>query len=270
MTYSADGQLAATFPVTKGEYLIGWLPVTSNGQDYVAVQYIGGSWKLFDLRTGQSQPLSAPPQPYSLLAPDAPPVARVSDSPDGRSYVLQLLDGQGQPVGEPVNAGFGLDRIMIAPDGRAVAFTRFNPETSVYQQQIEIWRDGRLAAVPNTDTVYYAGSFVWGPLTWRVESAAVQNSGSTQPDFDCPGALPPRLAVGGQGQVIPGGGVNNLRAQPSRSAAKIGEIPENAVFSVEDGPACADGLVWWQVNYNGQSGWTVEGQDGTYYLEPVG
>jgi WD40 repeat protein len=32
------------------------------------------------------------------------------------------------------------------------------------------------------------------------------------------------------------------------------------------GPVCADGQVWWQVNYQDQVGWTVEGRDDVYWL----
>lgn len=40
-------------------------------------------------------------------------------------------------------------------------------------------------------------------------------------------------------------------------------------FTVVGGPRCESGVQWWQVNYNGRVGWTVEGDGFTYYLEPV-
>ena len=33
---------------------------------------------------------------------------------------------------------------------------------------------------------------------------------------------------------------------------------------VLSGPVCANGLTWWQVNYRGMIGWTVEGQNGQH------
>jgi Tol biopolymer transport system component len=80
--------------------------------------------------------------------------------------------------------------------------------------------------------------------------------------------LPPRLVIGGQGQVTPGE-ANNVRDIPARSGTKIGEIPAEAVFTVLDGPVCADEFHWWQVDYQGLIGWTVEGSGSDYFVEPV-
>mgnify|MGYP005840256527 CR=1 FL=1 len=86
-----------------------------------------------------------------------------------------------------------------------------------------------------------------------------------------PGYLPPRLSIGGQGRVAPGGFPNNIRSLPGSSGDKIGEIPPGGVFTVLDGPRCStlDKIVWWQVRYNTTFGWTAEGQGGVYWLEPV-
>ncbi len=88
------------------------------------------------------------------------------------------------------------------------------------------------------------------------------------PYGQCPGFLPSRLTPGGWGRVTPGL-PNNVRAQPSYSANWIGQIPAGATFQVLGGPVCADSTAWYQVNYGGLIGWTVEGQAGTYWLEPV-
>jgi len=79
----------------------------------------------------------------------------------------------------------------------------------------------------------------------------------------------PRLAVGGRGRVTPGT-PNVLRSLPGRgsNSVVVGEIPGGGIFNVLAGPQCADGIYWWQVNYNGAIGWTGEGQGTTYWLEP--
>jgi hypothetical protein len=84
----------------------------------------------------------------------------------------------------------------------------------------------------------------------------------------CNPNLPPRLMIGGRGRVTPGL-PNNIRQGPGSSTKYVGEIPVGGVFTVLDGPRCASGMSWWQVNYNGIVGWTVEGQGADYWVEPV-
>jgi hypothetical protein len=112
-----------------------------------------------------------------------------------------------------------------------------------------------------------------------VPATSVPDSGQPQPTANpgnppgggtttsCPGALPPRLTVGGQGRVTPGV-PNKVRANPSTAAAQVGQIPGEGVFSVLAGPQCADGYQWWQVNYQGLIGWTADGNGTEYWVEP--
>jgi hypothetical protein len=85
----------------------------------------------------------------------------------------------------------------------------------------------------------------------------------------CASALPPRLVIGKSGRVTPGI-PNNLRQGPGSSTSYVGEIPPGGVFTVLDGPRCASGMAWWQVSYNGLTGWTPEGQGSEYWVEPTG
>jgi hypothetical protein len=84
----------------------------------------------------------------------------------------------------------------------------------------------------------------------------------------CPGSLPARLTIGLVARVLPGD-ANNVRDQASRSGAIVGQIPGNMTFAVLEGPACADDLTWYRVDYNGIIGWTVEGAGDEYFLEPL-
>ncbi len=78
-----------------------------------------------------------------------------------------------------------------------------------------------------------------------------------------------RLAPGIQARVVPGL-PNNLRSGPDRANPVLSEIPGGATFEVIDGPRCdSNGIVWWEVDYNGQRGFTAEGGDGEYYVEPL-
>lgn len=90
---------------------------------------------------------------------------------------------------------------------------------------------------------------------------------SVSPNPACP--LPPRMVVGQTGIVdasfpLP----NRLRSSPSLNGAQIGLMRPNEIFTVISGPTCANGILWWQVNYNGRVGWTAEGQGGQYYIRP--
>jgi len=88
----------------------------------------------------------------------------------------------------------------------------------------------------------------------------------------CPNGLISRLAPNRQARVTPGT-PNNLRDLPPSGAAAsniIGQIPGGASFTVVSGPQCgSDGLMYWQVNFNGALGWTAEGDQGVYWLEPA-
>lgn len=83
---------------------------------------------------------------------------------------------------------------------------------------------------------------------------------------DCP---KPRLEIGGQGRVTPGE-PNRMRSTPSTAGEQVGEIPAGSVFDVLDGPECADGFLWWHVEFDGVIGWTAEGNSDAYFAEPIG
>ncbi len=65
------------------------------------------------------------------------------------------------------------------------------------------------------------------------------------------------------------GDANNVRSEPTGDSALLGQIPGGGVFTVLQGPVCGDQRAWWQVDYNGLVGWTVEGAGDTYWVEPI-
>lgn len=85
---------------------------------------------------------------------------------------------------------------------------------------------------------------------------------------NCPSLLPSRLSAGVVGRITPGA-PNNLRTGPSRDNPRLAQIPAGNTVIILDGPMCAGGYTWWQVDYNGIIGWTVEGSGSEYYIEPV-
>lgn len=85
----------------------------------------------------------------------------------------------------------------------------------------------------------------------------------------CPNFVPSRLVVGDRARVTPGD-PNRLRAQ-AVSGDVIGSIPGGGEFTVIGEPFCDsfEGILWWEVDYQGLVGWTAEGQGSTYWLEPI-
>lgn len=116
------------------------------------------------------------------------------------------------------------------------------------------------------------GGFYWWQVTsngvtgWTAEGQAMTYW--TEPT-QCPHSLMSQLLPNTVARVTPGT-PNRLRISPDSNGAVVGEIPGGATFSIVGGPQCGpEGWLWWQVNYNGTVGWTVEGDSTTYWLEPV-
>lgn len=121
---------------------------------------------------------------------------------------------------------------------------------------------------PPNGTVYFCGAYGLEPIGLAAPLPSVTPTPAASAP-SCPAALPPRLTVGGRGRVTPGD-PNNLRAAPGTNQPKVGQIPGEGDFDVLEGPQCASGMYWWRVRYQGQEGWTGEGKDGVYWLEPIG
>lgn len=92
-------------------------------------------------------------------------------------------------------------------------------------------------------------------------------AGETTPQ--CPGALPSRLTVGGQGRVLIWPPLpNRVRIAPDITSAQVGLLPIGVQFTVLAGPYCNNNIAWFQVSYGNLLGWTAEGYAGFYWLEP--
>lgn len=79
---------------------------------------------------------------------------------------------------------------------------------------------------------------------------------------------PPRLTVGRHGIVTPGTPLN-VRSAPGTDAEQLGQMEAGIVFEVTDGPVCAGGINWWNVNGGEFWGfWIAEGAEGAYFVEP--
>lgn len=97
-----------------------------------------------------------------------------------------------------------------------------------------------------------------------------QTEGVCPPDYT--GYLQPRLQIYTDARVTPGGLPNRLRNTPSIDGEQIALIDPGEIIFVVDGPRCdsANRIIWWQVTWNNQTGWTAEGLlPDSYFLEPL-
>ena len=83
---------------------------------------------------------------------------------------------------------------------------------------------------------------------------------------DCSQAPAQRVGVGGQARVVLSMNLLNVRQSPN--GAILTTFNGGDSFSITNGPACADGLYWWQVNRFGTTGWVAEGTASGYFIEP--
>jgi hypothetical protein len=84
-------------------------------------------------------------------------------------------------------------------------------------------------------------------------------------------SLPARLKPNLPGRVrgISTAG-NNLRSSAGLAGEIIQQLPNQMEFIVQSGPNCVDGLNWYEIKTLDEiSGWTAEGSDGLYWVEPT-
>lgn len=263
MVVSPEGALLteATIPDDDAHRYAGygWL---WTGPDALAlgVNYADGRWETITAGTGALVPVAGQVEQVSALAVETSLATRYTVDVGAQSY-FEAFDWQ---VRDPLNDQewtfeyHSYTAPVIAPDGRALAYLDSDG-------MLVIWRDGQARLTGLVRSPY--DTLWWGPVQWQMTGSAAPTVPAET--IACPGALPPRLTVGGQARVVPETTPNNVRSAPATSASTVtGQIPPGAAFTVLDGPVCADGYAWWQVDYSGLVGWTVEGDASAYWLEP--
>ena len=218
----------------------------------------GSSWQMLDPNTMQLQVLPAVPERLSAANP-AGSLALVAEqraNPD--PFWATTLWTVRDAAGNVLPFDYPGANVALAPDGQSMAYVDGDG-------QLVIWHGGQAQATGLPVGGPVVTALFWGATTWRIP---VGSQAAIAP-FVCEGAPPSRLAVGMNGQVVPNTGPNNMRYEPTTISAVMGQIPAGGEFEIVAGPSCADGFVWWQVSYNGVTGWTAEGQGSDYWLEPL-
>jgi hypothetical protein len=269
LVYNDNGALLATIPVpqTDNQFMIDHVLVNFDLHEHIGVLFNDGTWTLLDPMTGANVPPPGPLHFGRAVVPNSAigAVATPSTTGSPTNGTWDIVDVDGRPVGVsiPLNDVPSASQPAFSPDGLAVAYI-----TGTTNQGVEVWRGGQTAVVPPVEEDQLVTAVVWARPAWHVFTGG--SFGEQPPSaFNCPDALPPRLFVGGMGRVVSGGGPNNIRSDPFTTGSIVGEIPEGAEFTVVRGPDCGGDIIWWQVEYNGVSGWTAEGQGQNYFTEPV-
>ncbi len=162
---------------------------------------------------------------------------------------------------------------------------RINPVTNVIEAQIDLHAPlSRLIASP--DAIWalsqqMAALFRIDPQSNQIV-AQLQTGNSVQPTIvptatprvvlwqPCPDAPTSRLKIGDLAYVTKNPPLpNRVRKEPNRDAEIIGLINPAGSMEILEGPACANGWVWWKVKNADLNGWTAEGDKETYWLIPL-
>ena len=71
--------------------------------------------------------------------------------------------------------------------------------------------------------------------------------------------------------IVTPGQANNVRMDPTTNSEIVGTLAENTPLTVLDGPICADGFNWYQVENTqlGIAGYTVEGNQDEFWIIPA-
>jgi WD40 repeat protein len=194
--------------------------------------------------------------------------ALAASSGDGNAALWDVRAGASKSLNLPANAlAFNADSTLLAtatgdgsvsiwlPDGTQVAQVRVKGSLS----GIAFLADGRQLAVSTFDgTVRLLAAIAPVPTAEATSAAAAPVCGK---------APPPRLVVGGRGQVLQ---QLSLREAASTSAKRLTLLRARAAFTVKSGPVCQGGTLWYEVEVSGRTGWIAEGDPQAYFVAPGG
>lgn len=270
LIYDVSGALRSEIIVSEAEGGVAdyWW-AAQDGTPVLMILFNDGRWEQIDPATGARGPAPAAPQlistvdPFNSLALSFTRPASDTAGDYWQSFEWTATTPEGEVIALPVRSA--PQSVALSMDGRAVAYTNGSGGLSV-------WQNGDVITMPGTLEVDASAPVYWAPNGWRLGAGSGQAGPlppTGQPEDACANVVAPRLQAGMQARVIPGTSANNLRSAPGTGAGSLGQINPGEAFTVLDGPTCADGLNWYQVDFNGTQGWTAEGDAGGYWLEPV-
>lgn len=223
-----------------------------------ALRYLNSGWQVVDATTGEVDPaLSGVPLMYAAGIPNG--YNLLFDMDENYNDNWQVVGAQDEAGRPRVLSGYPARRIAIAPDSSALAYA---------DSTLKLLRGNSVIEVAGSDGFAddSAAQLIWGVPAWTFGGGGEV---AEAPPTICEGTQPSRLQRDQIARVAAATIPNNVRENPTISGALVGQIPGGQSFAVLAGPVCADGYAWFQINFNGLVGWTVEGSPTQYFLEPV-
>lgn len=229
--------------------------VLMDGKIFYALDFENQGWVLFDISTGEVMPVAGR---LALTVPDSEASIELQYEIDFEyNYVWDYI----LPDGEmKILRAYPPQRIALSADGSEVAYA----DSTLHI----VDANGNVSDIANSDGFAddFAARLIWGNRTLTfIELDETQLA----PPASCEGAPPIQIVEGDTARVIAPTVPNRIRSLPTTAGAILGEVPGGGEFIIRGGPECADGYTWFQIEFNGIIGWTVEGSGGNYFIEPI-
>lgn len=119
-------------------------------------------------------------------------------------------------------------------------------------------------------TVWLADNQIWRDV-YKVQMHSCSEPYASAVAVNCPGAPKTRLKVGDYAQGSTASSTSSrVRSAPGTAAGILGLLPPGKAVEVIGGPECANGYLWWRIQFleGDLVGWTAEGQGSDYWLVP--
>jgi hypothetical protein len=259
--FDASGAITSEVLIhTEGEtseFIDQYLPVRYEGAMHLALRFSESGWFLVEPTSGARLSVAGLP---ALTMPNVPnSLQLLFDVDENYNMNWRAVGG----ANERSFPNYMMGRIALSPDGQRVAFAG---------GVLEVWNsvDNSVVAVPNTDGFAddFLANVVWGNGEWVWVSNAPVAQVVPQ-SVTCEGTQPSRLTPNTLARVAEATIPNNVRDAASTAGTLVGQIPGGATFTVIQGPVCADGYAWYEIQFGDLIGWTAEGTSDTYWLEPL-
>jgi cytoskeletal protein RodZ len=208
---------------------------------------------------------SATTSPTQTLSPTAEIVQKTATpqapTEDVRTIVIAIVTQAALDMTSTATQWTATSTATLTATATSTATNTPNPEKDQTERASTISAQQRLH--PTATAVLSTASPTLTPTDIPTRTLAAS---ATPTSITCLGALPSHLYIGVLARVVSGGGPNRVRNAPGLHATQTGLIDPGKTFVVIGGPRCVDGYVWYETN---SGGWTAEGTDSDYWIEPV-